>query len=35
LIRAQIAEDALVAGPIVYTLDQSAVERYERRVLVR
>jgi small-conductance mechanosensitive channel len=34
LIRAQLAEDALVAGPIVYTLDEGSVERYERRVLV-
>jgi small conductance mechanosensitive channel len=35
LIRAQIPEDALVAGPIVYTLDEGSFERYERRVLVR
>jgi moderate conductance mechanosensitive channel len=34
LIRAQLSEDTLVAGPIVYTLDESSVERYERRVLV-
>lgn len=35
LVRAQIPEDALLAGPIVYTLDESSVARYERRVLVR
>ncbi|MES1246748.1 MAG: mechanosensitive ion channel domain-containing protein [Actinomycetota bacterium] len=35
LIRGQIPEDELVAGPIVYTLDESSVERYQRRVLVR
>lgn len=34
LIRGQVPEDALVAGPIVYTLDESSVERYQRRVLV-
>jgi hypothetical protein len=34
LIRGQLAEEALVAGPIVYTLDESSVERYQRRVLV-
>jgi small conductance mechanosensitive channel len=35
LIRGQIPEDALVAGPIVYTLDAGSVERYQRRVVVR
>ena len=35
LIRAQLAPDALLAGPIVYTLDEESVERYQRRVLVR
>ncbi len=35
LIRGQIPEDALVAGPIVYTLDPGSIERYERRVVVR
>jgi small conductance mechanosensitive channel len=34
LIRGQIAEDELVAGPIVYTLDEGSIERYERRVVV-
>jgi moderate conductance mechanosensitive channel len=28
-------EDALVSKPLVYTLDESAVQRYERTVLVR
>jgi hypothetical protein len=35
IIRAQMPEDSLLAGPIVYTLDEGAVERYQRRVLVR
>jgi small conductance mechanosensitive channel len=35
LIRGQIPEDELVAGPIVYTLDEGSIERYERRVVVR
>jgi small conductance mechanosensitive channel len=34
LIRGQIPEDALVAGPIVYTLDAGSLERYQRRVVV-
>ena len=34
LIRAQLSEEALVAGPIVYTLDEGSVERYQRRVFV-
>jgi hypothetical protein len=28
-------EDALVSKPLVYTLDESAVRRYERTVFVR
>jgi small-conductance mechanosensitive channel len=35
LIRAQVPQEALLAGPIVYTLDEGSVERYQRRVLVR
>jgi small conductance mechanosensitive channel len=35
LIRAQLPDDTLLAGPIVYTLDELSVARYERRVLVR
>jgi small conductance mechanosensitive channel len=35
LIRAQMPDDTLLAGPIVYTLDELSVARYERRVLVR
>ena len=34
LIRAQLSEEALVAGPIVYTLDEGSVEPYQRRVFV-
>jgi hypothetical protein len=35
LLKAQIAPGELLAGPVVYTLDEEAVARYERRVLVR
>jgi small conductance mechanosensitive channel len=35
VVRAQIPEEALVAGPIVYTLDQRSVDRYQQRVIVR
>jgi hypothetical protein len=35
IVKAQMPEDTLLAGPIVYTLDEAAVERYQRRVLVR
>jgi hypothetical protein len=35
MIRAQLSEESLLAGPIVYTLDEPSVARYERRVLVR
>ena len=34
LIRGQLSEDTLVAGPIVYTLDESSVERYQQRVVI-
>lgn len=35
LLKTQIPAARLPAGPIVYTLDEEAVARYERRVLVR
>jgi small conductance mechanosensitive channel len=35
LIRAQIPADDLVAGPIVYTIDEGSVQRYEQRVVMR
>jgi hypothetical protein len=34
-LKTQLAGDALVADPIVYTLDEGTYSRYERRVLVR
>jgi hypothetical protein len=34
-LRARLDEESLLADPIVYTLDASALSRYERRVLVR
>lgn len=34
-LRAELDGDGLLTEPMVYTLDESAVERYERRVLVR
>ena len=34
-LRAQLANDSLLAEPIVYTLDEGALSLYERRVLVR
>ncbi len=34
-LKAQLDEDALLAEPIVYTLDEGALSRYERRVLLR
>jgi hypothetical protein len=33
-LKAQLPDDILLASPIVYTLDQGAVARYQRRVLV-
>ncbi len=33
-LKAQLPDDVLLANPIVYTLDQGAVARYQRRVLV-
>jgi hypothetical protein len=33
-LREQLDEDDLVTGPIVYTLDEGALSRYERRVVL-
>lgn len=34
-IKHQMRDDALLAEPIIYTLDEGTLSRYERRVLVR
>ena len=34
-IKHQMREDALLTEPIIYTLDEGTLTRYERRVLVR
>jgi hypothetical protein len=34
-LKAQLGNDSLLADPIVYTLDEGTLSRYERRVLVR
>ena len=34
-LKAQLANDSLLADPIVYTLDEGTLSRYEHRVLVR
>jgi small conductance mechanosensitive channel len=34
-LKAQLGDDGLLADPIVYTLDQRTLSRYQRRVLVR
>jgi moderate conductance mechanosensitive channel len=34
-LKAQLGDDGLLADPIVYTLDEGTLSRYERRVLVR
>jgi len=34
-LKSQLGEQALLADPIVYTLDEGTFSRYERRVLVR
>jgi hypothetical protein len=34
-LTSQLPSDALLGEPLVYTLDESALARYERRVLVR
>jgi moderate conductance mechanosensitive channel len=35
LLKASLSPDALLADPIVYTIDESTFSRYQRRVLVR
>lgn len=35
MLKAQIPPDVLLSAPIVYTIDEGALARYERRVLVR
>jgi hypothetical protein len=34
VLKAQLRGQSLLAEPIVYTLDQGTLSRYERRVLV-
>jgi moderate conductance mechanosensitive channel len=34
-LKAQLTEDSLLSEPIVYTLDEGTLARYERRVLVK
>jgi hypothetical protein len=34
ILKSHLA-DALIAEPVVYTLDEGVLSRYERRVLVR
>jgi len=34
-LKAQLSPDSLLADPIVYTLDEGTLSRYQRRVLVR
>jgi hypothetical protein len=34
-LKAQLQDESLLADPIVYTLDEGTLSRYERRVLVR
>jgi hypothetical protein len=34
-LKASLAGDALLADPIVYTIDERTFSRYQRRVLVR
>ena len=34
-LKGQLRSDALLADPIVYTLDEGTLSRYERRILVR
>jgi hypothetical protein len=33
-LKARLSSDVLLADPIVYTIDEAALARYERRVLV-
>jgi hypothetical protein len=34
-IRSRLSSDFLLAEPIIYTLDEGTLSRYERRVLIR
>jgi hypothetical protein len=34
-IKSRLPSDVLLAEPIIYTLDEGTLTRYERRVLVR
>jgi hypothetical protein len=34
-LKAQLAPESLLAEPIVYTIDEGTLSRYQRRVLVR
>ena len=34
-LKAQLGSESLLADPIIYTLDEGTLSRYERRVLVR
>ena len=33
-LKAQLSAEVLLANPIVYTVDQGTLSRYERRVLL-
>ena len=34
-LKAYLSDDVLLTDPIVYTIDEGAFSRYQRRVLVR
>ena len=34
-LKGRLPEEVLLAEPVIYTLDEGAMSRYERRVLVR
>jgi hypothetical protein len=34
-LKAQLHNESLLAEPIVYTLDEGTLSRYERRVLIK
>jgi hypothetical protein len=34
-LKAQLRSESLLAEPIVYTLDEGTLSRYERRVLIK
>jgi hypothetical protein len=34
-LKAQMADDVLLSEPVVYTIDEAALARYERRILLR